>query len=171
LLGGNGDRDMSTGEGRVGGAGGFALDDGLNGGKIVLQGAQKDFKADAAELLGVAEETAGEIIVVVTGARGVRAMARAERLAAFGDAAAFAAGFIDVLAFGNHGASFSGQLSVVRERVSEKPTVGGGSKLVSAKSTRGQGWGNRRSAFRKRKRPLDKAALLLKNLPIIRISN
>ena len=102
LLDGDGDGHEGTGEGRVGGAGGFALDGWLDAGEIVLQGAEKGFEAEAAQLLGVAEQLAGEIGVAVMGAAGVGAMAGAESFAAFGNAAAFAAGFVEVLTFVDH---------------------------------------------------------------------
>lgn len=102
-LDGNGDDDHGASEWNVGGAGGFSLDSGLDGAERVLQAADETQGVGGAELIDEGGDLALEVGLVVNGALAVRTMAGAEALSAFGDTAAFAAGFVDVFAFVDHG--------------------------------------------------------------------
>jgi hypothetical protein len=101
--------DDGAGDGDVGGArvssSGIAIQDGPGGGEGVLEGGELVEERELADLAGEGVELADEPGLVVEGAVGLGAVAGAEVVAAFGDAAAFAAGFVDVLALGNHGSS------------------------------------------------------------------
>lgn len=112
---GDAEGDAGAGEGGVSGAAGVALDDIADGAEGILKDGEEVRQIEPGELLGKGGELAGEFGLLVQGAaaNGIGTVACAEDLSAFGDAAALAAGFVDVLAFvDQEKASFSGQWSV-----------------------------------------------------------
>jgi len=97
------DDNRSAGEGEIAGARGFALDGRQDGGESVLQGAEEIVVAGGAEVLSEDGHLAHEGGLIVEGAAGIGAVSGAEGFSAFGDAVAFASGFVEVFAFVNHG--------------------------------------------------------------------
>jgi hypothetical protein len=103
-IAGGGDRDGGAGEGGAIAAGGAAIDEAVDVGEGSAGGVEEIFEVHGFELVDIGEHLQEEGIVFFekTTLTAVFAVSGAKLLAAFGDAAAFMARFVDVNAFLDH---------------------------------------------------------------------